>query len=226
VTQAGLGKGRSLGIGIEGVSDYINHRLLLGCELHELPEDIIQMSSKLTDGVHVDDTTVAILQCREAEQLSIVSGPPSNRVSDASFAERIMSAAGTRVICGSTTAEIISRELKKEIRLLKENISFGSPPEYIMDGVDMVTEGAVILNQVYNILGEKQESLLEGTPAQRLCAKMQEADVVTFIVGNAVNEAHSDLIFKQLGIRPRKATIKLIVEELKKMGKLVVEEYY
>lgn len=226
VTQAGLGKGHSLGIGIEGVSDYINHKLSQGEELHKLPEDIIKMSGKITDGIYADDTTVAVLQCREAGQLTVASGPPLNRGSDKAFAQRLLSVTGTRVVCGSTTAEILSRELNKKIKLAKENISFGSPPEYEMEGVDMVTEGAVMLNQAYNILGEEHERLMENTPAQRLCSLMQEADVVTFIIGNAVNDAHSDLIFKQLGIRPRKTAIKLISEELKKMGKLVVEEYY
>ena len=95
-----------------------------------------------------------------------------------------------------------------------------------MDGVDMITEGAVILNQIYNILGENPDRFAFGSPVERLCALLLKADVVTFLVGRSVNNAHTDLVFKQLGIRPREATIKLITEKLRQMGKLVVEEYF
>lgn len=225
-TQAGLGKGYFFGIGAEGIAEYINSKLTYGGNINELPQDIIKMCSRVSEGIYEDDTTVAVLQCREASQLTLMSGPPSAKTKDRAFVERFMSAHGTRVVCGSTTADILSRELNKEAKLVKNNISPGSPPEYIIDGVDMVTEGAAMLNQVYNILDENPERFIEDSATERLCALLQEADVITFLVGNAINEAHSALLFKQMGIHPRAATVKRISEQLKKMGKLVIEEHY
>jgi hypothetical protein len=46
------------------------------------------------------------------------------------------------------------------------------------------------------------------------------------MIGNAANTAHEALIFKQIGVHIRKATIRRIAEKLKSMGKLVVERYY
>ena len=71
-----------------------------------------------------------------------------------------------------------------------------------MAGIDMITEGAVVLNQINNILDESPELFVHNTPAERLCAMLMEADVVTFIIGRSINDAHNELVFKQLGILP------------------------
>jgi hypothetical protein len=225
-TQAGLGHGYTFGIEADGLADYINRCLSRGVTLRELPEKILEMTEQISAGRHEDDTTVAILNCREAHEITMLSGPPSAKAKDRPFVERFMTSTGTRVVCGSTTAEILARELKRDIHLKSAGTSFGSPPEYMMDGVDMITEGAVILNQIYNILGENPDHFAFGSPVERLCALLLKADVITLMVGRSVNDAHTDLVFKQLGIRPRDATIRLISQKLKEMGKLVVEEYY
>jgi hypothetical protein len=67
---------------------------------------------------------------------------------------------------------------------------------------------------------------VSDSAVERLCALLLKADAVTFMVGRAVNTAHTELVFKQLGIRPRETTIRLISKFLKEKGKLVVEEYY
>ncbi len=95
-----------------------------------------------------------------------------------------------------------------------------------MEGIDLVTEGAIMLNQVYNILDETGCSPDSDSPVERLCAMMLNADVVTFFIGGAVNEAHDSMIFRQAGVRPRIAVIQLISKKLREFGKLVVEIKY
>ncbi|KPU46011.1 stage II sporulation protein E (SpoIIE) [Oxobacter pfennigii] len=226
VTQAGLSHGLDLGIGSSGLVDFINHCLSRGCALKELPERILKMTSLVSSGRYEDDTTVAILNCRESQQITVLSGPPIIKSKDRDFIDEFMTYPGTRVVCGSTTAEILSRELKRDIKLKNAGTSFGSPPEYFMEGIDMITEGVVILNQINNILDENPGAFSYDSPVERLCSLMLKADVVTFMVGRAMNYAHSDLIFKQLGIRPRETTIRLIAEKLKEKGKLVVNKFY
>ncbi len=226
VTQAGLGQGYNFGIGEEGLAEFIDRCLESGAGIGDLPRKVLDMTKSVSRGVHVDDTTAVFLNCRVAKEITMLSGPPSARYKDRQFAERFIKAEGERVVCGSTTAELLARELQRPIRLKSAGISLGSPPEYMMDGADMVTEGAVMLNQIYNILGEDPETFTGGSPAERLCAMLLEADVVTFLVGLAVNEAHADMTFRQLGIRPRETAIRLIAQKLKQMGKLVAEEYY
>jgi hypothetical protein len=224
-TQAGIGHGYTYGLGSDGLADYVNQCLSRGLHLQELPQKIIEMTAAISAGKHEDDTSIALLTCRNAAEITMLTGPPSVKSKDRSFVERFMLSPGTRVVCGSTTAEILSRELKREMTLKSAGSSFGNPPEYIMDGVEMITEGAVMLNQINNIIGENPESFTLSSPVERLCALLLKADVITFMVGRSVNDAHSKLVFKQLGIRPREAAIKLLTGKLKQLGKLVIEEY-
>lgn len=226
VTQAGMGNRYSMGIGVDGLAEYLNHLLLQGAGLPELVKKVIDMTCDISGGFNADDTTIAMMHCRAAKELTILTGPPSLKSKDHEFAERLLTAAGIKVVCGSSTADMVARELGREIKLLKAGTSFGSPPEYSMNGVDLITEGAVLINQVYNILGENPNELMNNSTVEKLCLLMHEADVVRFIVGNAINDAHASMLFKQIGVRPRRTMVKFISEQLKSMGKLVVEEYY
>ena len=226
VSQAGMGHGYTFGIEVKGIVDFINRKLAQGVEVKDLPQKITQMAAEVSQGRYEDDTTIAVLHCREAEQLTVISGPPSIKAKDHLYVERFLSTPGKHVICGSTTADIISRIANKKVYLVSGGTSFGSPPEYAMEGVDMVTEGAVLLNQAYNILDENPDTFSGESAVERFSALLQKADIITFMIGRAVNDAHSALVFKQMGIHPRSATIKLIAEQLREMGKLVIEEYY
>lgn len=228
VSQAGLGRGCALGIGSEGVSEYINRRGL-NCteeELRSLPAQIVDMCHSLSGGRYEDDTTMALLLCREAVEVTILTGPPSKTSSDRKYVEEFIRATGKKAICGSTTADIVSRELGREAVLKEIGTLPGSPPEYYIEGIDFVTEGAVLLNQVYNILDENPDLFVENSLAERFCQMLMEADVVNLMIGNAQNEAHEGLLFKKVGINVRRKTVKLLAERLRTMGKLVLEKYY
>jgi hypothetical protein len=62
-----------------------------------------------------------------------------------------------------------------------------------MDGVDLVTEGTVTLAKVAEILerGNAGESARKN-PAIDLVALMLQSDIVEFMVGTRINEAHQD----------------------------------
>ena len=83
-----------------------------------------------------------------------------------------------------------------------------------------------MLNQVYNILGESPDLFVENSVVERFCLMLFYADVVNLMIGNAVNDAHEVLLFKQIGVRIRKTTVALIAEKLRSMGKLVIERSY
>jgi hypothetical protein len=220
VSQAGLGNEYLFGIDSKGVADYIT-------EIHDAPpmtllKKIANMTKEISGGRTQDDTTLAMLQCREANQLTIATGPPQGRTRDREYVNRFMNNPGVHVVCGSTTADIVARELGKELQYLAPSTTFGAPPEYKIDGIEMTTEGAMMLNQVYNILDEPVEFLSDSSPVERLAKYIHRADVITIIHGSAVNKAHEDLIFKQIGVRPRQTTVNLLEKKLEAMGKLVI----
>ncbi len=224
VSQAGLGNGYLFGIDSKGVAEYITE--IQDALPLPLLKKILQMTKDLCGGCCQDDTTLAMLQCREATQLTIVTGPPQGRSKDSEFVNRFIRTPGMHVVCGSTTADIVARELGKELKYKKPGTAFGAPPEYEIEGIDMTTEGAMMLNQVYNILDEPVETLTDATPVERLAKLIHRADVINLFHGRSMNEAHSDLIFKQIGIRPRHIIVSQLEKKLENMGKLVIMVHY
>jgi hypothetical protein len=89
-----------------------------------------------------------------------------------------------------------------------------------------VTEGIVTLNQVYNLLGEDTSDFLDESSVYELNNMLYNADKVIFHIGHASNLGIGNIQFRQQGILPRKTIIPLIIEALKKSGKLVVLEEY
>ena len=226
VSQAGLGHGHGMGIGSEGVAEFINRSHNLDNKTTRLSQRILEMCRSVSEGNCEDDTTLALINCREAKELTLLTGPPSDQSMDYRYSSDFMNMPGKKVVCGSTTTNIIARELGLEVIMLSTGNSLNQLPEYWFKGVDLVTEGAITLNQVNNILDEPAEQLTGGSVAERLCLMLREADVIHLMIGNALNSAHENLIFKQIGVNVRKSTVRQIVEKLKGMGKLIIENLY
>ncbi|MDR1914251.1 MAG: serine/threonine-protein phosphatase [Clostridiales bacterium] len=226
VTQAGMGHGYGFGIGSEGVADFINRNRKPDDDVTQLPRRVVDYCHRLSTNRYEDDTTFVLLHCREASELTLLTGPPSSSAMDYAYARIIKNAAGKKIVCGSTTLDIISRELKTPITTSNIRLSQGSPPEYFLENVDLATEGAITLNQVCNILDESREDYEDNTPVQRLCVMLNEADVIRLHIGNAANDAHDSILFKQVGVRVRRATIGTLAQKLRDKGKLVIEKYY
>jgi len=225
-SQAGMGKHYVMGIGSEGIANLWQY--LTEGELTEivLLETLSEKIKALTEGICADDTTFLLIKNQPGKMLNILTGPPELRSEDRSFVATFMAKEGKKMICGSTTADIVARELNRRVELIDSAFGFASPPEYRMEGIDMVSEGALLLNQAVNLLDEPSEYWGDQTSVERFCRLLLEADIITFMVGNAVNEAHSSPLFKQVGVKPRRTAIGLIKEKLESMGKLVIEEGY
>ena len=67
------------------------------------------------------------------------------------------------------------------------------PPGAVMAGIDLVTEGTITLAKVAEILDHG----IPGEPARKnpatdLVTLMLQSDIVEFMVGTRINEAHQD----------------------------------
>jgi hypothetical protein len=233
VTQSGMGHGYGLGIGSDGVAEIINREItnhsngFNDAQLYALPELVAKHCASLAEGRYEDDATLALLHCRKAAELTLLTGPPSHAMLDKKFAELILNRdAGTKVVCGSTTLDIISRELNEKTEVIPGSASFGAPPEYKLAGVDLAVEGSVTLNQVCNIIDEPIELFEEENVVQRLCLMLRESDVIHLHIGMAANHAHESIFFKQVGVRLRRMAVERLTRKLRAMGKLVTENYY
>ena len=228
VGQAGMGNGLGMGIGSEGVVKWLAKQKTMGTPEPDFPtilKNLTDMTAEVSGKVHADDTTAVILKCREARDLIIATGPPSAKQKDNEFVNRLVGAWGKKVICGSTTTDIIAKIMGEKVTSVRSNDP-GSPPEYHIEGIDLVAEGAMTLSQACNIIDEPVERIAGNSVVERFCRMMKESDIITFMLGNAMNAVHGDLMFKQLGVRPRRESVETLADRLTRMGKVVIIEDY
>ena len=70
-------------------------------------------------------------------------------------------------------------------------MSHDLPPLSIMKGVDLITEGILTLTKTAKLL-EEHAPLYDSNPAERLARLLLESDIIEFVVGSRINEAHQD----------------------------------
>jgi hypothetical protein len=131
---------------------------------------------------------------RSPRQLLVVTGAPFNRAHDQGLARLVERTPGRKVICGGTTANIISRQLNRAIQIdLRQARDPRVPPAAKMEGFDLVTEGILTLGEVLRLLEEGfAPEELKTNAAMRAARMLVDSDIVKFAVGTRINEAHQD----------------------------------
>jgi hypothetical protein len=92
-------------------------------------------------------------------------------------------------ICGGTAAAIVSRELgvpRCSNRLRRRDL----PPTSKQEGADLVTEGFSPCRAPPPIV--RQGDAEHNDPAGRLVELLRRNDIIEFLVGTRINEAHQD----------------------------------
>ncbi len=220
VAQAGLGRGLAGGWTSEGVARFVSDLLTEASKRHRVPELVERRARELWGAECGDDVGVLHASARRGEAVTLLTGPPLQRGLDRTIARRVDAAEGARIVCGASTAKMVARALRRELHVEQESATPLTPPAYTLEGFDLVTEGAVTLNQAYNLLGEERGEL--AGPADALCTLLEDADHVTLLHGRAPSSADDTLVLRQLGILPRATIVPLLAEKLRTMGKLVV----
>ena len=226
VTQSGMGLGFDGGWGPEGVRRYAEIALQRGVPLEQLPGQVVGQALVHWKGSRGDDCTAVLASCRPGRVLSILTGPPVDPRHDGRMVARFMKTDGFHVVCGASTAKMVARQLHRTMRVEQGTRSAIAPPECYIEGIDLATEGAITLNQLYNILDEDPAGFEPDSPVTRFYEQIMAADRIDFLVGGAVNVASTDISFVQNGILPRRKIVPLLADKLRTQGKLVVEEYY
>jgi hypothetical protein len=221
ITQAGIGTQYREGWGAEQVARFLDSLLTHKSSITRIPDDLTARACQVWGERLGDDCTVVTAACRPGKQLSILTGPPSRPSSDHEVVDRFLATPGWKVVCGATTAKIVARHLGKELGM-EDHDPMIAPQSYRIEGIDLVTEGAITLTQVYNILEEDPSRYEEWSGVTELCDLLRAADRIHFLVGTASNPGNRSIAFQQKGILPRMRTVPLIRDRLNKAGKLVV----
>lgn len=224
ITQAGMGKGLALGWTPAGACAYLNDLLADQVRRGALVRALATRAVQLWGGRSHDDCTALLADCRLGCVLNLFTGPPLDPAADAAVAGRFLNMKGVKAVAGATTAMIAQRALGTRLEVDQCVASPVAPPAYRLAGVDLVTEGAVTLNQVYNIWDEDPARYERDTGPTRLCGLLRAADRINIIHGQAANLGNGDIAFRQTGVLPRDKVLPLLVERLRSAGKLVVVE--
>jgi hypothetical protein len=197
ITQAGMGEYRTpLGWGLESVDKFVREKIdrypyISARELSRLlvarAEEVDGLSAK-------DDITCGVVYFRSPRQLLVMTGAPFNRAHDHDLAKMAERTPGRKVICGGTTANIISRMLNRSIQIdMRQQLHSKVPPFARMEGFDLVTEGTLTLGEVLRLLEEGfAPEEMRSNAAVRLATMLLDSDIVKFAVGTRINEAHQD----------------------------------
>ncbi len=173
-----------------------------------------------------------------AKPVHLMTGPAQDASRDSEMVNSWMGGGDEtrRIVCGGTSATIVSRVLKRRLDVSLDYVDPEIPPIAYMDGIDLVTEGVLTLNRVIQLLKRyvKKETVsedffleLDKPNGASMVAKMliEDCTELHMYVGKAINSAYQNpgLPF-DLGIRQN------LVEQLKhtveEMGKKVVVTYY
>lgn len=206
VTQAGMGRADlPFGWGAEGLAACLrdalgaDHRL----SARALASAVVGAARQVDGGVSHDDTACLVVHLRCPRQLTVITGAPYEAQHDVEVAHLITEARGRVAICGGTTAEIIGRELGRRVDIDLRMVDPEIPPMGDLEGVDLVTEGMITLSACQRLL-EAGQPWPRGRDngATRLADMLIDSDVIDFVVGTRVNEAHQDPSLPvELGIR-------------------------
>lgn len=220
VTQSGLGTSTPLGWRLQGVNKFVENVLVQNplISSRELTKKIVHKALNLDGLASKDDITCCCIYIRKPRRTLIVTGPPFLKESDEIMCDKVKAFKGKKIISGGTTAQIVSRILKKKIEVNLSSWSKDVPPFSTMDSMDLVTEGMLTLTKVVKVVENKTAiNNLNNDAVKKYLELILDSDQVHFLVGTKINEAHQDpSIPLEIGIR------RTLIERLRK----ALEENY
>lgn len=221
VVQSGMGGAATpFGWELEGLTNYVTGSLQKYPDLsaRDLAARIVNHSRANDQMEPTDDISALVFFFRQPRKLLICSGPPYDNGRDSQLAALVNLFEGKKIICGGTTAQIIARELKRNIEVELRAPMFGVPPEATMQGIDMITEGILTLGKLAEVLANGSwETLDKQNPVARMARMILDSDIIELLTGTRINQAHQDPAL------PMELEIRRNV--IKKIANLLEEKY-
>lgn len=236
--HAGVGQLLNFGWLWEDIAQYAVKQYALTISAMRLATAICHACDELYQYRPGDDTTVACMRIINAKPVHLMTGPARDQADDEKMVRDFTGGDETtkRIVCGGTSATIVSRVLKRPLDVSMDYVDPDIPPIAYMKGIELVTEGVLTLNRVIQLLKRyvKNETVseeffleLDKPNGASMVAKMliEDCTELHLYVGKAINSAYQNpgLPF-DLGIRQNLVEqLKHVVEE---MGKPVTVTYY
>lgn len=226
--HAGVGKTLNFGWEWKHVKSYIERKwdmnaLFLSRRLLEACDDLYEHEPG-------DDTTIVAMRVRKPIHVLLFTGPPLDPEYDKVLVDKFMKQQGKKVVCGGTAANIVARELDREIETTLNYEDMELPPTAKIQGIDLVTEGVLTLKKTiqlirgYRLRQVSVEDLGKDGAAQLFNVLVSGGTHIEFWLGKAMNSAHQNPDFPaELSIKMN--VVKELEEELMKIGRKVIIRY-
>lgn len=224
VIHAGVGETLNHGWEWEHVASFLTRQSVKTAD--QLNERLIDACAKLYNYHPGDDTTAVTVKLRAPENLCLFTGPPIDPEDDTFLVNKFMRQPGKKIICGGTAANIISRELNREIETCLDYLDPEIPPIAKIKGIDLVTEGVLTLQKTIDRLEAFRLKLPGYDPTKEdgatKLAKLliNDSTHIQFFIGRAINPAHQNPDFPA-ALSIKMHVVESLIEELKKIGKNV-----
>jgi len=196
VTQAGVGqRATPLGWGTEAEAAYLRGLLKErpGISARQLARAVVLKAMALDGQKAKDDTSCGVIYLRKPREVLVFTGASVNRAMDKELAQIALGFEGRKIICGGTTAGILSRELGRPLEMDLKELDPDVPPVSTLEGFDLVTEGAITLAVAARLLEEHENpELLKPNAATRLAGVLLDSDIIHIVAGTKINEALQD----------------------------------
>ena len=214
----------------EDTCHYIKKCYLKEMNAKEMTNNILDLFNELYYYEPVYDTTVATLKIIRDKKVVLLSGPPVDKSRDSEIVNKFKNARGKKIICGGTTARIVSRELKKIYKPGKI-VDKDIPPVGYIEGVDLVTEGVITLQKATSILEHilnttDYEVLYKEDGSSKLAKMLYEDSLhIKLMVGKSVNQTNQILELSNK-LSNKVDILNHLKDVLIKLGKIVDIEYF
>ncbi len=230
---AGVGNVMDFGWTRDAIADYAMANYLPENSAKSTASIIIDECNRLYGGAPGDDTTIAAVRVRGRHPVNLVVGPPERKEDDVRMMNLFFSKDGTKIVCGGTTSNVVSRYLHQPILASLDYHDPEVPPTSTIRGVDLVTEGVITLAKVLKYAEDflDQAKLVPVWTTQKDGASLiarelfENATDINFFVGRAINPAHQNPNLPiNFGIKQQLITS--LADCLKKMGKHIRLSYF
>lgn len=235
VIYAGIGVLLNLGWHWGNVSRFVAKKAKIETSSSRLVNSILETCNQLYMDKPGDDTTAAVIKIIPKKIVSIYSGPPIDRDNDEKLVNDFMKTEGIKIVCGGSSANIVSRILKEEIVVQIDYTDPEVPPIASIKGIDLVTEGVLTLKRTVDILqsclnfpmDKANFELIDANNGAANIAKilMEECTHLNLFIGKKINPAHQNPNLPvNLSIKMR--ILDDLYELMKQAGKVVTRKFY
>ena len=230
-THAGVGITLDVGWSREAIMEHLNRHIKVGMSASDLSLLVVSACNDLYLGEPSDDTTCMAVGLVKEACTTVMIGPPSKKEVDDLVCKTLIDSRGAKIVCGGTTAKLIARYLDKPIDMNYPIYDDKVPPISAIEGIDLVTEGAVTINEVVKKLKlYLNRTIIEGKTfdeldgASLICDYLiNKSTTVNLLIGQTINVANEDSL---IGVEDKQKNIRFLIKYLKQAGKTVNARFY